>query len=326
MTPETISAFNDLVLATYRLAQESPVDRFQDALLTAVRRQLPFDSSMWGTATMLPSGIDIHSIHLFNSSAAMLAAYERVKQQDTAALRVTQQNTATISFCVDEFEGAEHAQLRQFLHEFGHLNFVISSDINPRTMFVQWLSLYRADRAARFTACEVEFLSLFAPHLMQALAINRVLHLDQLTGDAARARWAVAIADKKGTLYHADQRFKDLLAKLSPGPAGAHLPAQLLRRFDGRERLVALNDVIVECNYEQGLLYLKARKRDKLDLLTARERLVAQLVSSGLTQAQVATRLERSPETIRSQVKSIFNKLDIHNVASLARMVAVEAG
>lgn len=64
------------------------MNAFQDAMLAALRQQLPFDSSMWGTATMRATGIDIHSIHLFNSSVGMLAAYERVKHQDTAAVRV----------------------------------------------------------------------------------------------------------------------------------------------------------------------------------------------------------------------------------------------
>ncbi|MHA4870742.1 helix-turn-helix transcriptional regulator [Duganella sp. PWIR1] len=309
-----------MLLQIYRLAQEKSVATFQDEMLSVVRQQLPFDSSMWGTATMLPTGIDIHSIHLYNTSMRMLEAYEKVKQQDTAALRVTQQDVATIGFNVDDFPGEEQAELRQFLHDFGHLNFAITSDINPRTRFVQWLSLYRAKKEARFPEEEVDFLAALAPHMMQALAINRLVHLDQLTRDTARACWSVGIADQRGVLYHADERFRQLCGA---GLRGENqLSGEILSRLTKGEKTLALDGVVLRCAHDQGLLFLRARAREKVDALTAREFLVAKLLASGLTQIQVAERLGRSTETIRSQIKSVFNKLDINSVTLLAGLLA----
>lgn len=318
--------YSSLLLALYRLAQECPVQQFQDAALTLLKATLAFDSSMWGTATMNADGIDIHSIHLHNSSPAMLAAYEKVKHRDTAAVQVTAQPALTIGFCVDDFPGDDNAGLRQFLNDFGHRNFLITSSIHPATRFVQWVSLYRARLEARCQPAEVDLLACLAPHLMQALAINRLVHLDRLSHDVVRAKWSVAIADQRGVLYHADERFKSLVASAWGRDDPGRLPPALLARLvgDGKgPRTLMHEGVILYCSREQDVLFLKARAAEAVDTLSEREFLVARLLAGGLTHKEVATQLHRSPETIRTQIKAIFNKLDINNVALLGTLLAV---
>ena len=325
MRPGLLPEYSNLLLTLYRLAQECPVHQFQDAALTLLKTCLAFDSSMWGTATMLEGGIDIHSIHLHNSSPAMLEAYEKVKHCDTAAVQVTAQPTMTIGFRVEDFPGEHNAAFRQFLHDFGHVNMLITSDIHPGTRFVQWVSLYRAELAARCLKPEIDLLACLAPHLMQALAINRLVHLDRLSHDTVRAKWSVAIADQRGVLYHADERFKALVFAAWRTDDAQHLPPALLKQLVSQpdQPQVAAGGVIVRGHREQGLLFLKARASETVDTLSEREFLVAKLIAHGLTQKQVAIQLNRSPETIRSQIKAIFNKLNINNVALLGALLAV---
>lgn len=49
--------FSDLLLHVYRLSHEQPLQAFQDEALDALRRVLPFDSSMWGSATLGPENV-----------------------------------------------------------------------------------------------------------------------------------------------------------------------------------------------------------------------------------------------------------------------------
>lgn len=321
--PTILSYYSNLLLSIYKQAQELPVHEFQDGILEALKRHLPFDTSMWGTATMTDGGIDIHSLHLHNTTQAMIDAYQQVKHLDVAAVRVSSQPTATIGFNTNtDFPQPELASYRQFLHDFRHENFFITSDINPITRFVHWVSLYRARADQMCTPEETEMLSCIAPHLMQALSINRLVHLDRLTGDAAREKWSVAIADSRGVLYHADLRLRELV-RSEWSFDGERLPQALLDQLMGDEQQVTGRGVVVRRSIERGLLFLKARPREPVDELSAREFLVGRLLVSGLTHKQVAAKLERSPETIRSQVKAMFDKLGINNVAMLAPLLVL---
>lgn len=318
------SAFSHLLLTIYRRAQELDVQRFQDQILTDLKVALHFDSSMWGTATMTPAGIEIHSIHLYNLPAAMLPAYEKIKHLDTSAVQVTQRPRATMGFNVErDFAGSDYEAVRRFCDEFGHRNYFVTSEMNARTQFVHWISLFRTDAQRVCTPAELELLSFLAPHLMQALALNRLVHLDRLGGDTARETWAVAIADTRGVIYHADPRFRDLMHLEWAGPSDDRLPAGLAAQLTGLENRVVGQRVVVERTLEHEVLFLRARRRHAVDSLSARELMVARLLADGLTQKQVAAQLDRSLETIRTQARTVFDKLDINTVVMLAPCLAL---
>ncbi|MFC4591062.1 ATP-binding protein [Sphaerisporangium corydalis] len=57
-------------------------------------------------------------------------------------------------------------------------------------------------------------------------------------------------------------------------------------------------------------------------VLTARERQVAELVGQGLTNREVAERLQVSQKTVETHVASIFSKLDVRSRVALARRLA----
>jgi len=123
------------------------------------------------------------------------------------------QTTPAMAFNADADLGGPHQkEILEYCHAYGHRNYLITCDVNPKTQFSQWLSLYREDPMQICTEEETQILANVAPHLMQALAINRVIHLDRMAGDLARERWSVAIADTKGGIYHASKTFWDLLA------------------------------------------------------------------------------------------------------------------
>lgn len=318
------SAFSHLLLTIYRRAQELDVQHFQDQILTDLKVAVHFDSSMWGTATMTPAGIEIHSVHLYNLPQRMLPAYEKIKHLDTAAMEITQQPRATMGFnAARDFAGPDHAAVRDFCDEFGHRNFFITSELNPRTRFVHWISLFRSDPHAVCTPAEIELLSNLAPHLRQALALNRLVHLDRLGGDSARETWAVAIADTRGVIYHADPRFGDLMHLEWNGHSEERLPQALSALLAGRDSRVVGQRVVVERTLEHEVLFLRARRRHAVDSLSERELMVARLLADGLTQKQVAAQLDRSLETIRTQARTVFDKLDIKTVVMLASHLAV---
>ncbi|MFD1544305.1 response regulator transcription factor, partial [Nonomuraea guangzhouensis] len=65
-----------------------------------------------------------------------------------------------------------------------------------------------------------------------------------------------------------------------------------------------------------------ARKAVGPPALTARERQVAELVSQGLTNREVAERLHLSQKTVETHVARIFSKFDVRSRVALTRRMA----
>lgn len=313
--PSDLSA---ILLRLYRLAHERPIDDFQDAALDLMREVLPFDSCMWGTATTTPVGIDIHTIHLLNQPGEMLSAYEEIKHLDTVAQAVTLAGRSTVTGNLkDWYSQREQAPFLDHGARFEQANFLVTTDVDLSTQFAHWISLFRADEGARCTDQETRLLALLAPHVMQALSLNRVVHLNQLTAIAAHGERGRAISDVRGVLHHADAAFESLMKTEWTGWGGQRLPGGLLGTFLSGHTEHRGRFTVVSLRQEQGLLFLCARPRTPVDSLTPRERLVAELAAQGSTHKEIAQTLQRSPATVRNQLRAVYDKLEITHVAGL---------
>lgn len=319
-------AFSTLLLTVYRLAQALPVQEFQDSALDQIQQFIAFDAASWGTAHMRPQqqGIDFHSIHLHKMSPDMVSAYEKVKHLDVVARAITREPRVTQAFNAQaSLVGERLRPLLQFRLAFGHDNLLINSELDARTQVVQWISLYRRDAKKVYTAEETHVMETAAPHLMQALALNRQANLERLCGGDVRAQWAAAIADARGVLYHADVRFLQLVAADWPGGEDNHVSPQLMERLRHDAGRVVGPETVVRRTLEHDVLYLKARPRHAVDSLSSSELKVVRLLVTGLTQKEVALTLKRSQDTVRTHVRNIFEKLDIGSAVMLSGILAL---
>ncbi len=313
-----LSDFSELLLKLYDHAQSQPLDAFQDAALNLVKPLVSFDTAIWGTATMTPRGPDIHQVHLHKTSQEMLDAYELVKHEDTAALSVARHGTMTDGF---------HSKTRfaktecgEFLSRFEHENFFVSMKTNPVTNFLQWISLYRADGEAHCTGDERDLVDTLRPHLMQALALNRGLHLERLA-PLAGLKQGFAVADLRGVVYQSDPLFETLLGQEWAGWHPDVLPAKLLDELlAGQEQVIGLR-VVVRRHVEHGLLFLRARARCRADALSLRERAIALRIAQGETHKEIARHLARAPATVRNQIQAIYAKLGVDSIAGLIEAI-----
>lgn len=315
MGPSDLSDFSSLLLTLYRLSHEAPIDGFQDAALELIKPVLPFDSAMWGTATMTEAGVDIHTLHLHQSSPEMLLDYEQHKANDTAAQVVLAHPQATGAF--HTASTVQDAGLRNFLSRYGHENIFITASTNPSTRFIHAISLFRTDRDAQGQKLECQWLERLRPHLLQALALNRATHLQRWAPAASGLPRGLAIADLRGVVCHADPQFDALLRVEWAGWCGGALPPPLLTSLLAGADAYAGATLVVRGEAQHGLLFLRARPRCTADALTSRERAVALLMAQGCTHKQVAQRLNRAPATVRNHLQSIYGKLAVNNIAGL---------
>lgn len=309
--------FSELLLRLYRLAQEQALSSFQDEALKLVRTVLPFDASMWGSARTHTGGVDVHTLHLFEKSPEMMVDYEPLKQYDTAAASLMTQPRGTRSFHADTwFHKPHEREFRDYLQRYDQNNIFITMEHDPCTGFMHWISLFRADKNHHGTPREEALLAQLAPHLMQSLAINRVLFLNQLNATSQQLRGA-AIADLRGVIYHADPNFRDMLAREWSGWYGHALPNAPLGQFLAGKTHYLGDVVALQRRVEHGLLFLSSRLRCPADALTPRELAVAQLAAKGNTYKQIAQQLQRAPATVRNQIRSVYHKLEVSHVAGL---------
>lgn len=309
---------NGLLLGLYRLSHEQPIDRFQDSALELLKKVLPFDTAMWGTATMMRSGIDIHAIHLHKQPVEMLPAYEEVKHLDTAGQKSVRHCNEALAFDRDVwFDGAHQLAVRDYGIRFEQPHFFICATVDPATDMARWLTLFRSGSSSYCLEHERQSLGILAPHMQQALSLNRLTHLQQHSQGVAGMQVGSAMADARGMMHHMDSAFEQLMCMQWSGWRGPRLPADLMSVVQQGGKCYTGPLMVVHIQFEHGLLWLRCRPRCAADSLAPKERAVAQIAAKGLTHKEIAKVLGRTPATVRNQLRSIYEKLGVHNVAEL---------
>ena len=318
---------SSLLLELYRLSSEMPMTVFQDAALDLIKPYVPFSSSMWGTATTTAEGIDVRTLHLHQKSPDMMIEYEEHKHLDSAAAYFFGKGDRTRGFNVAQwFTAPKEAQLLDYLRRYEQNNILITTSSEPRTSFLQWVSLFRASPDSNYTTKDEQLVAVLSPHLMQAVGLNRVLHLDRtiavpINGQSRGA----AIADLHGAIYHCAPAFDELMREEFSGWASGQLPKRLLEHFMSAQPMYVGQNAVLTQRVEQRLLFIAARKRCRADNLSSRERTVAERLSLGETHKEIAAALGRSPNTVRNQIQSVYDKLEVNNVAGLIQELALAA-
>ena len=317
---------NDALIRLYVISQEQPIEQFQSTALALLKPVLTFDAAIWGAGSTSESGIDIHSFHLHNKTPEMVSAYEEVKHLDSASGEMLETPRATRAFHAATFfsDPARHP-LRDFMAKFEQPNFLLSTDLDPQASLLHWLTLYRSKQDAHFKAADIRRLHFFAPHLKQALVLNRAVHLGKVVASAAgKSGLATAIADRKGFIYAQDALFMTVIENASGHECagGNRLPHGLTAKLAVGETMFNWQKLIVQCQIDHGLYIIKLRAQRPADSLTARERTIALLVAKGFTYKQVAVELGRSPATVRSQIQGIYSKLQVNKIAELVQALS----
>ena len=317
MSKAGVELFSQRLLDIYRASAECPLHEFQDAALNAVKPAVAFDASMWGTAQWLPSGIDIHSIHLHQKSPQMLIDYQEVKHLDSAAASMAGKPHHTRAFHAPTVNGAPHeAALLDMLLKHRQVNTFITAHTDEATGLVQWITLFRGDPEQQGHADETSLVAQFAPHLMLALDQSRARHLDRLRIVDGTTREAL-IADAHGVVYHATPGYEALLrAEWRDWRRGA-LPAALHTAVAGGTMQFTGHALVADARIERDLLFVRLRARCAADALSPREREVAQLMARGWSHNEVAREVRRAPATVRNQLQSAYRKLDVQSIGAM---------
>lgn len=200
--------FSRLLLEIYSAAREAPIGTFEDQALKLVKPWLGFERSMWGTGVYTPIGLDIHNVYVHEEPEEMLLDYEEVKHQDPVGSEVFKCRGNTVRFHTPTlYQGRDKLGMLSLVKRYKHQNVLVT--INPgNSNYCQWISLYRANPELQYSENERLLCESLAPHLMEALTINRVINMDRL--GIKKRRYARGFFDRMGLLQFAEPLLTDL--------------------------------------------------------------------------------------------------------------------
>ncbi|CCN83218.1 putative Transcriptional regulator, LuxR family [Vibrio nigripulchritudo SFn27] len=308
-----LTAFSETLLAIYDIARHSSLEDFQRNVLEEIELHLPHSSAWWGRASIHNDGPHLHSTHLKNLTDTYLSEWKAMRENDITVERVFDAPGKAI--IIDFSDDETPAELKQLgeNHHIDQLLCVIA--IDPVTQLCDHLALYRQRHEPDFTQQDIALLSSLMPHLVSAMATNQLRTLYNLRESINPQRVAFAICDNKGILQMSEPSFTQLILQEIPDWKGPQLPLEWCQsEFSGQHISISLDRI-------GGLLLLQARLRDQADHLSSREMSVAKLMNEGMTYKMIARELDIAPNTVRHHIRSMYQKLNVHNKAELVRLM-----
>jgi DNA-binding CsgD family transcriptional regulator len=314
-----------LLLDLYRAARELPIAEFEEHSLGLFKSVCRFDSALWGVGRVeADAGLSVDAVHLHNLPVDFLTEYEEVKENDRVAFEAARRMGEVCSFNLHEvMSGAGYADVARFDKRWELENLLVATVLDEPVGAVGFLSLYRAKGRDRYTEDDRRSGEALLPHLLEAGTINRLFWLNSMSDLRAARRGARAIANERGQLETRDPEFSETLRKEWPHWAPPMLPGPLIAELgSSRERRFIGKRITIVASLQNGMLFLRAKEKERLEQLTSAEIAAATLVANGYSYKEAAKRLLLSPATVRNQLHSVYAKLGINNKATLARRLS----
>ena len=303
----------DLTRKLFRGARTQAPEKFQDWALEQLKGMLPFDSAQWVSGALLNNDLLFHSIRLHRKPIEALENYAKYRDQDFLRKMVMATPGKTVDPC-DQIPRNEFEKLdiyRNHCRPFGMLHALSTAAIDKPNALFTGASIYRADIDKPFSAADKAIKQFITPILVEARNLNICLHLNEPGGLGASAS---AICDVKGMLREAESGFPELMRREWPewrGPLLPVVPESVMD--DGCEAMFHGGHVVMRLQRWNELVKLSIREKGAFDSLTPGEQQVAQRLTEGLTNKEIANALGISPKTVGNHLHRIFAKLGVPN-------------
>lgn len=306
------SAVSDFLLELYHDASDCTPDELRIRVLKNLQRFIPFDFGVWGGGWA--GGRSVTDLTVLDQSEAILGEWVEVADQDAFCDLTLDRLGSTARFDdVPDYRVslAYNEHWRQF-----NASQMMATILGERTDgYVSFVGLCAEERSKSFSEAERSFKQMLMPHMSLALRMNR----DLWTSRAAVRHEAVGLIDREGWILCSHGPFHSFIEeewdhRLTQLPACVMGALKRGNRWSGE--LIDARLSSFGSNY-----FVHLSINPVAQALSSREREVAILFASGMTNKQVARALGTSPFTIRNQIASIYEKLSISSKAELAARV-----
>jgi DNA-binding NarL/FixJ family response regulator len=191
--------------------------------------------------------------------------------------------------------------------------------VDRNSLITLFLSLYRGGRGARpMTREETQYVRAALDHVLRASAL-----VDASMRDTPRL-----IVNAQGRILTSSVGAERILRERWPQWKLKSLPDLLTKALsETRPGNFSRGELRVERRQIENiagppLFTVSLRRDDRGDILTDRERQIAEKITFGLTHKEIARKLDISPATVRNHTQSVLTKLGAPNKAALAAIIA----
>jgi DNA-binding CsgD family transcriptional regulator len=333
--PMTGDEFDLTIANLYASALIVPLNDFRSAALSSVRQHIPFSSAVWATVrpninrTADEAGGVIHSITLVDLDPIVPQLFAEQYSNDDA-IRASCLRQPGRTFRIEDtmtFTAYRQTALyREMAQHYGIEHAMGTVIHNVAAEVTDFVVLWRADRSQPFGDDErsaKEKLTLHAVNAWQhkqSLSIRQAPDFFDFQQSVPIRPQARALVDRQGVVGVADNAFAKLLHIAFPGWRGPDLPAEFLWLLnDGSEQATFAN-IDITLVYDGAYVYFTITQ-SLSTVLSPTEYAVANMFVSGMSNSDIAKARHVSPFTVRNQIASIYEKLNVHSKLELAQLL-----
>lgn len=306
-----------LIANLYRYGLDIAAPEYRPWALGELARVVPCDGVLWGSGSIKQRRF--HTVTLRGLPVEFPAQLEATAAINPIVPRLMANLGTPIDMAdvIDDREFYRSELYQQVFAPHGIERILSTAHLDPRSGLYTLLTLYRRERAARFSADERTRQQRLVYHLSQASSHAFFLHLARTLADRP-PQAACAVVDRHGVFHEAEPRFLQMLDEHVPGrrqpqqlPLPVPTPGMALNYLDLKLSSTALGDRFVVTLWRAG----------PLDRLTPREREVVFSVAQGLSFKQAAKKIGVAPSTVANHLYRIYRKLGLNNRTQLAALV-----
>ena len=321
--------FNKLILDLYSHAQTESIADFSNIIIQKLKKPLEFDSAgsvllhADNTGKVLITGV--LAFNVMPDKVKIRKELIREEQYDPQSGFISRDPLLTK--CINKLDSADFLcadyvpdkNLRDYAHKTNSANCLTYVTKESNSTY-KTFSLWRAHKKAIFNKSDLNLVNLIAPHIFQALAINRRLSVNLLLSKEKVSGFL--ISEQNGSIHYISDDAIFLLRREYPNWLSHQLPNELISGFksSGSKTYIG-SQVIMNLKMQGSLIMIAIQPRSPGSKLTTAELRVVEKIVQYVTYKEAARQLGVSPATIRNQLHAIYKKLGIKGKSELAKVI-----
>lgn len=321
--------YNKFILDLYSHAQTESIADFSNLAMQSLKDHIEFDSAgsvlfhADNTGQVLMTGVlgfnvmpDKAKIREECIEKEMYDSRRGFVSPDPLLTKCINQLNSANSLCADN---CQNKRLRDYAYKTNSLNSLtyvtMESDNTYKTFY-----LWRGSRGARFEKSDLVGVDLIAPHVFQALAINRKLSVNLLLSKEKASGFL--ISEQNGLIQYISDDAIFLLRREYPHWLSRYLPMEVISGFQANKYKTYIGShIIMKLKMQGSLMMIAIQPRSHGSKLTTAELRVVEKIVQYVTYKEAARQLGVSPATIRNQLHTIYGKLGIKGKSELAKVI-----